>query len=97
MATDPYLYAYPPLAKWTSELLTAECAKALDVIGIYGISAYAQKLPGTPRVASRSVLLASGFVIHPTPLPGQPDHITIEIPRPVSPESVDSLNMAFGM
>jgi uncharacterized protein YndB with AHSA1/START domain len=91
------VYAYPPAPRWTAELLAAESEKAHAAIGIHGVTAHATSLPGRPRVAERGALLSAGFAVHATPLNGLSDHLTIEVPRPVTDSVARALNRVLGM
>jgi hypothetical protein len=77
--------------------LTNKAAEAEDKIGIHGVSVSETKPPKNVdyRTALRSEL-EQHFPVHDTPSRIDPGHKTIELPNPVTPESVRIFNKLFG-
>jgi RHS repeat-associated protein len=52
--------------------------------------------PSAVSSATRSELEAAGFPVHSTPTARDPNHHTVELPNPVTPEDADRFNQALG-
>ena len=65
-------------------------------IGIHGVSGSTTKPSSPCSYASCSDLAAAGFKVHYTPTNAIPSHVTIELPKPVTRETADRFNAAFG-
>ncbi|MEM7348726.1 MAG: hypothetical protein AAF485_31230, partial [Chloroflexota bacterium] len=64
-------------------------------IGIHGVSGSKTRSPGCSS-ASCSDLEAAGFKVHQTPTRRDPNHVTIELPKPVTKDDAKRFNDAFG-
>ncbi len=95
MSESELVYASPPPGGWTAERLAGEASAAREVIGIHGVTGWSSPPAGRFPSATRARLSALGFQVHATPLAGMPNHLTIEVPSPVTPEVARRLDAAF--
>ena len=65
-------------------------------IGIHGVSGSTTTLRGACSSASCADLEAAGFKVHRTPTRRNPNHVTIELPKPVTRETANIFNDTFG-
>ncbi len=75
--------------------LGRKAAEAEEQIGIHGISTTAGKPLGPASQASREAV-ESKFPVHDTPTRRDPLHRTVELPKPVTPETAKQFNEVFG-
>lgn len=64
-------------------------------LGIHGVSGSKTKTPGCSS-ASCSDLEAAGFKVHQTPSRRDPNHVTVELPKPVTKDDATRFNDVFG-
>jgi RHS repeat-associated protein len=64
----------------------------------HGVSVSTTKPPAGTACSSAScaALEARGMKVHPTPTRNDPNHHTVELPKPVTPENARAFNDAFG-
>lgn len=65
-------------------------------IGIHGVSGSTTKPDGPCSSATCGQLEAAGFKVHDTPTRADPNHKTIEMPKPVRPEDAKRFNQTMG-
>jgi len=65
-------------------------------IGIHGVSGSTTKPSGQCSSATCGALENAGFKVHPTPTRADPNHVTIELPKPVKKPVADKLNEVLG-
>ena len=83
-------------SKESKTRLGKKSQEAEDLIGNHGVSGSRTK-PDVPcSSASCSSLEEAGFKVTPTPTRSDPDHVTIEMPKPVTQEVADKFNSIFG-
>jgi RHS repeat-associated protein len=72
-----------------------KAAEAESAIGQHGVSGSTSK-PAIPCSSSScSKLESAGFSVRSTPTRNDPNHVTIELPKPVTKEVADRFNKAF--
>ena len=71
--------------------------KAYEVIGIHGVTAFAGKPPKDAVVSYAKVaeLVFTGFQVFITPLDSNPEHRTVELPKPVIEQNVTLWNKVW--
>jgi len=83
-------------SKESASRLGRKAQEAEDAIGIHGVSGSTTK-PSVPcSAASCSSLETAGFKVRATPTRNDPNHVTIELPNPVTKEVAKKFNDAFG-
>ncbi len=83
----------------TADALEEQAHRALEVLGIHGVSVTAGDLNATRSSASavsRRALERSGFSVHDTPTRRNPNHRTVELPHPVSARDAERFNSLLG-
>jgi hypothetical protein len=75
--------------------LARKAAEAEEQIGIHGVSTTAGKPIGAASQAAREDV-ESTFPVHDTPTRNDPLHRTVELPKPVTPQTADQFNKKFG-
>ncbi|AWM41117.1 hypothetical protein GobsT_02750 [Gemmata obscuriglobus] len=79
----------------SAERLAQQAAAAETVLGIHGVSVTARDTNAPAGVAPRSEV-EKHFPVHNTPSRRDPQHRTVELPKPVTPEVADRFNRLFG-
>lgn len=79
----------------TAEKLAADAARADGVLGIHGVSVTARETTAPAGAASRAEV-ERHFRVHDTPTRRDRGHRTVELPKPVTPETADLFNRLFG-
>jgi hypothetical protein len=64
-------------------------------IGIHGVSASENQRPNMASSSASRQSLEKHFKVHNTPTRDIPDHVTIELPKPVTKEIADLFNELF--
>lgn len=83
-------------SKESKTRLGKKAQEAEDAIGTHGVSGSTTK-PDVPcSSASCSSLEAAGFNVKPTPTRRDPNHVTVELPKPVTKDVADKFNNIFG-
>ncbi|MBK6729145.1 MAG: hypothetical protein IPG63_18460 [Xanthomonadales bacterium] len=65
-------------------------------IGIHGVSGSTTKPSGPCSSATCGALESAGFNVHPTPTRADPNHVTIELPKPVTKPVAEKFNEVLG-
>jgi hypothetical protein len=81
---------------WESKSrLMRKAEEAERLIGIHGVSVTAGMVKGACSEADRHVI-AQHFVVHDTPTRSDRLHRTVELPKPLTDEVVETFNRLFG-
>ena len=92
---DPVIYRMGT-SKESPTRLGNKAAEAESAIGRHGVSGSTTKPSGPCSSASCSSLESAGFKVTPTPTRGDPGHVTIELPKPVTKEVAEKFNATLG-
>ena len=79
----------------SADRLAEQAARAEAVLGIHGVSVTARATTAPAGVAARPDV-EKHFRVHDTPSRRDPQHRTVELPRPVTPEVAELFNRLFG-
>lgn len=81
---------------WESKArLMRKCDEAEQLIGIHGVSVSAGLTKGVVSHANRQIV-EQYFKVHDTPTKKDRLHRTIELPKPVTDDIVETFNHVFG-
>jgi hypothetical protein len=83
------------LSRESAARLGRKAAEAEAVIGIHGVSVTAG-LETRPHVQASRAEVAAMFRVHDSPTRNDPQHRTVEPPKPVTPEVANRFNQIFG-
>lgn len=82
-------------SKESASRLGRKAPEAEGKVGIHGVSVSA----GAPNVPSSQAArsdVEQAFPVHDTPTTGDPQHRTVELPKPVTRDVADLFNRIFG-
>ena len=95
MADEPEILKRLGTSRESAARLSRKAAEAEAALGIHGVSVTAGEPRGAASTAPREVV-EQYFGVHNTPTRADPLHRTVELPKPIMPETADLFNQMFG-